>query len=106
MSAHQNGDYFWYKEDADKKCVFIGLTQLGLEYCGNLQKVDIQFQQDEVFSKGDVVFLVEGIHSNLEYLAESDGKIADINLLAQEDPEVVNDDPLEEGWVIAIEKAI
>lgn len=106
MSSVKSEEFFWFRTDEDEGCVYIGITQQGLEYCGAIQSVDIQFQQDEVFSEGDTLFALEGNHNGLEYVAQKSGKISSINLLSQEEPEAVNEDPLEEGWIISIEKAV
>jgi len=102
----QSEEFFWFREDQDENCIFIGLTLLGSEHCGDIQSVDVLYGQDEGFKSGEILFKIEGDHHSLEFQAIKDGKVASVNSLIFDEPEVIQEDPLEEGWIISIEKTV
>ena len=50
-----------------------------------------------------VVLTVEGTNSNLEVTAPAAGIVQEVNEAAKDEPDMVSDDPLEEGWLVKIE---
>lgn len=80
----------------------VGLTDLALEEIGTVQAVR-PIGLDEYFSEDDLWFEVIGSGCNLEVLADRSGKVTDVNNLVKDEPEMVKDDPLGEGWIIRFE---
>lgn len=81
--------------------VTVGLTDLAIEEIGSVERVELPEDGDD-FSKGDVVATVEGSSGTLEVIAPASGLIAEINENAKKSPEVVSEDPLEEGWLFKL----
>jgi glycine cleavage system H protein len=78
------------------------LTNLAIEEIGEVQGMELPDEGDD-FQKGDVVVTVEGSNGRVEVIAPASGVIQEINEAAKEEPDMVSDDPLEEGWLIKLE---
>jgi glycine cleavage system H protein len=68
----------------------------------NVESIDFPAEGDD-FEKGDVVATVDGTNGKFEVIAPASGIVQEINEAAKEEPDVVADDPLEEGWLVKLE---
>jgi len=80
----------------------LGLTDAGLEALGDIQSVEV-WEEGSPFSQGDLLIEVEGAESNLELEAPGPGSVLEANAGALRDPAIIEDDPLEAGWLIRVE---
>ncbi len=82
--------------------VTLGITSAGLEEIGAAD--DVSFgEEGQDFESGEVVATVEGSLGKIEVLAPATGTIDSLNEALTDDPDVVTDDPLEEGWIVKFE---
>ncbi|HEY8471721.1 MAG TPA: glycine cleavage system protein GcvH [Natronosporangium sp.] len=77
-----------YAQDALGDIVFVQLPEVGTE-----------------LNAGDVVGEVESTKSVSEIYAPVAGKVAAVNQTVSDRPEVVNEDPYGEGWLLELEPA-
>jgi len=84
------------------KLVTVGVTDRAIEELGALDSVELPLE-GESFDKGEVMLTLEGSSGSLEVIAPVAGVIHEINAVAQEQPEVITEDPLEEGWLVRLE---
>ena len=84
--------------------ITLGLTDAGLEAAGDIQSIELA-DEGSPFEAGDMLFAVEGAESNLEIEAPAPGNVIEVNAGAARDPELVEDDPLESGWLVRVEVA-
>jgi glycine cleavage system H protein len=56
-------------------------------------------------TKGDELCIVESVKSVSEIYAPVSGKVANINKQLEETPEIINESPYVEGWLVEIEVA-
>jgi glycine cleavage system H protein len=82
--------------------VTIGLTNVAVEEVGSVESVEFPDEGDD-FDKGDVVVTVDGSQGKLEVTTPAAGLVTEINEAAKEEPDMVSEDPLEEGWLIKLE---
>ena len=102
--APKNGEF------AEGKCWFhrkgttvtIGLTSLAIEEIGDVTQVEFPDDGDD-FTKGDIVVTIDGASGKLEVITPATGIIEEVNEAAKEEPEIISDDPLEEGWLVKLE---
>jgi glycine cleavage system H protein len=102
--APKNGEYLdgklWFHRKMST--VTVGLTSSAVDELGQVQSIEFPDEGDD-FEKGEVVVTVEGTNGSLEVTAPATGVIHEVNEAAKGEPEVVSDDPLEEGWLVKFE---
>jgi glycine cleavage system H protein len=79
----------------------LGITDSAIEEIGGVDSVEISSEGDE-FKAGDVLATIEGNRGRIEVVAPVAGTIDSINEAAAKEPEIVSEDPLEEGWLVKI----
>jgi glycine cleavage system H protein len=82
--------------------VTVGLTSLAVEEVGQVERIEFPDEGDD-FQKGDVVLTVDGSNGKLEVVTPATGLISEINEAAKEEPDMVSEDPLEEGWLVKLQ---
>jgi len=82
--------------------VLVGITDFAQDQLGDVVYVELPAVGDEV-KKGESFGVVESTKAVSELFAPISGKVVEVNDPLVEAPETVNDDPYEEGWMIAIE---
>jgi glycine cleavage system H protein len=102
--APKSGEFFdgklWFTRKGST--LTVGLTSMGIEDVGSVQSLEFPSEGDD-FEKGDIVVTVDGSNGKVEVITPATGVIKEINEAAQEEPDMVADDPLEEGWLFKLE---
>ena len=80
----------------------IGLTDIGLEKLGDVVFVELP-EVDSEFVKGEVFATIESVRAATEIYMPVSGKIVEINEKLIENPEMLNESPYEDGWLVKIE---
>src|SRR5688572_9900171 len=80
----------------------LGVTSRAIEEIGSVETIEFPTEGDD-FDKGEILLVVSGTKGDVEVMTPSAGTVSEVNASAQEEPEVVADDPLEEGWLIRME---
>ena len=80
----------------------IGLTDYAVEQLGDIVFVELPEVGSE-FVKGEVFATVESVKAASEIYMPVGGKIVEVNEKIVESPEILNESPFEEGWLIKIE---
>ena len=94
------GGKLWYTREGGE--VTVGLMSATVEEIGAVQSIDFPDTAGSV-EEGDVIAIVEGERDSFEVTAPMDGYILEVNTSAEDEPNVISEDPLEEGWVIKLE---
>jgi glycine cleavage system H protein len=81
--------------------VTVGITDFAQGELGDIVFVELEpegfeFDQDEVFGT------VEAVKTVSELYAPVSGEIIEINTDLEDDPEIVNNDPYGNGWIVKI----
>lgn len=82
----------------------IGITDYAQEQLGDIVFVELPAIGDKV-SKEDAFGVVESVKSVNDIYAPISGKVLEVNDDLPENPEMVNDDPYGDGWMIKIDLA-
>ena len=102
--APKNGEFFdgklWFHRKGST--VTLGMTSLAVEEVGEVQSIEFPDEGAD-FGKGDVVVTIDGSNGKLEVVAPATGIVQEVNEAAKEEPDMVSDDPLEEGWLVKLE---
>jgi len=93
-------DHEWARSKAGR--VVVGITDFAQDQLGDVVYVELPAVGDEV-KKGESFGVVESTKAVSDLFAPVSGKVVEVNDPLVETPETVNEDPYEEGWLIAIE---
>lgn len=80
----------------------IGLTDYAVEQLGDIVFIELPEAGTE-FVKGEVFATVESVKAASEIYMPVGGKIIEINEKVVENPEILNESPYENGWLVKIE---
>jgi len=93
-------EHEWIKVDG--KIATMGITDYAQEQMGDIVYVELP-DDGELISKGDAFGVVESVKSVSDVYAPISGKVVEINEPLKDNPETVNEDPYNEGWICKIE---
>ena len=93
-------EHEWVKIDGNVATV--GITDFAQSELGDI--IFLEFPTiDENFNNGDVFGTIEAVKTVSDMYMPLTGKIIAINEDLNDNPEQVNDDPYENGWMVKIE---
>ncbi|HEU4386135.1 MAG TPA: glycine cleavage system protein GcvH [Anaeromyxobacteraceae bacterium] len=84
------------------KRVVVGITEFAQDQLGDIVYVELPSVGDEV-KKGEAFGVVESTKAVSDLFAPVSGKVVEVNDPLSDAPETINEDPYEEGWMIAVE---
>ena len=93
-------EHEWIRDNGDGTAT-VGITDFAQGELGDivfveLEEVGYEFDKDETFGT------VEAVKTVSDLYAPVSGEIAEINERLEDEPELVNDDPYGDGWMIKI----
>ena len=93
-------EHEWVKIDGN--IATVGITDFAQSELGDI--IFLEFPSiDENFSNGDVFGTIEAVKTVSDMYMPLTGKIVAINEDLNDNPEQVNEDPYENGWMVKIE---
>jgi glycine cleavage system H protein len=98
MNEYDDGR-IWFRKKGG--LVTVGLTEKGLEEIGGIQSVSLPAEGEDLF-QDDVICEIEGEKLNFELISPVDGGVAEVNEALIEEPSLLKEDPLDEGWMVKI----
>jgi glycine cleavage system H protein len=93
-------DHEWVKVDGNN--VIIGITDYAQGELGDIVFVDIDSELEEI-TKGESFGTIEAVKTVSDLFAPCSGKVLEINPQLEDQPELINSDPYEKGWIIKVE---
>ncbi len=93
-------EHEWVKLDGNVATV--GITDFAQSELGDIVYLEIDTLDAEINSN-DVFGTVEAVKTVSDLFMPVNGRVIDINSSLEDSPELVNDDPYGEGWIIKIE---
>jgi glycine cleavage system H protein len=100
MSVKYSEDHAWVKVQ-DEDLVTIGITDFAQEQLGDLVYIELPKVGYEC-SRGDNISVIESVKSASDLVAPVSGEIVEVNDKLEDDPELVSEDPMDEGWFIKV----
>jgi glycine cleavage system H protein len=88
-------EHEWLKLDGDE--VIVGITEHAAELLGDLVFVELP-EEGRLVVKGEEVVTIESVKAASDITAPLDGQVTEVNTAIVENPSLVNEDPLENGW--------
>jgi glycine cleavage system H protein len=92
----------WIKEKGDK--VIIGITDHAQSELTDIVFAELPEIGKEI-KKGDELCVVESVKSVSEIYSPITGKIINVNDKLEDNPEIINENPYDDGWLVEIEIA-
>ena len=92
-------DHEWVKIDGD--IATIGITDFAQSELGDIVFVEVD-TEGESLSAGDVFGTVEAVKTVSDLFMPLSGTVESINEGLEDNPELVNQDPYGEGWMVKI----
>ena len=93
-------DHEWIRVDGD--VAYVGITDYAQSELGEIVFVDVDtvgetIAQDEVFGSVEAVKTVSDLNMPMS------GEVLEVNTALEDHPELVNNDPYGEGWMIKVQ---
>ena len=95
-----SSDHEWVKADGD--VVYIGVSDFAQSQLGDVVFVEIPDEGREI-KAGETFSVIESVKAVSDIIAPVSGKIVKVNDALGDTPEVINQDPYGEGWIVAVE---
>lgn len=92
-------DHEWVKLEGD--IATVGITDFAQGELGDIVYIEIETEGEEL-EKGEVFGSVEAVKTVSDLFMPINGKVLEINSKLEDSPEIVNDDPYGEGWLIKV----
>ncbi|NLK00230.1 MAG: glycine cleavage system protein GcvH [Clostridia bacterium] len=80
----------------------VGITHHAQDQLGDIVFVDLP-EIDDSFGKGDIFGSVESVKSVSDLYIPASGKVLEINESLLDSPELLNQEPYEDGWIVKIQ---
>lgn len=93
-------EHEWIK--LDNNIATVGITDFAQGELGDIVYIEIDSLDNELLAN-DVFGTVEAVKTVSDLFMPIDGKVIELNSKLEDNPELVNDDPYGEGWIIKIE---
>ena len=92
-------DHEWMRVDGEH--AFIGITDFAQGELGDIVYVEIE-TLDESVGMGNVFGTIEAVKTVSDLFMPVNGVILEVNEKLESEPELVNNDPYGEGWMVKI----
>jgi len=92
-------EHEWIRVDGD--VVVVGITEFAQEELGEVVFVELP-EAGQVFNTGDELGTIESVKAVAEVFTPVAGEVVEVNDAVVDDPELLNDDPHGEGWLVKI----
>jgi len=93
-------EHEWIK--VDNETATVGITDFAQSELGDIVFIELPNLNDE-FNKNDVFGTIEAVKTLADLYIPVSGTIIEINEDLEADPELVNSDPYEKGWIVKIQ---
>lgn len=99
-------DYYYSKDhewaQVDENIVTVGITEFAQDSLGEIVYVELPEEGQKV-TQGEPFGVVESVKAVSDLYAPVSGTVIEINTPLTDDPSILNDDPINDGWLIRIE---
>ena len=90
----------WLKVDGSK--VTMGVSDYAQDSMGDVVFVELP-EVDDSFSQGDGMATIESVKAVSDVYAGVSGEIVEVNEALLDEPELINSDPMGDGWLVVID---
>jgi glycine cleavage system H protein len=94
-------DHIWARLDDDNR-ITIGLSDYGQEGLGDISRIELPEEGDEVI-KDESFSSLESQNESIELFSPLSGEVVEVNQDLLDSPEIINEDPYQDGWIIRVD---
>lgn len=106
MAFHVPEDYYYTKDhewaQVDENIVTVGITEFAQDSLGEVVYVELPEEGQKV-TQNEPFGVVESVKAVSDLYAPVSGTVIEVNSALTDDPSVLNDNPMNDGWLIRIE---
>ena len=95
-------EHEWIKIDSNSKTACVGITDYAQSELGDIVFVELPNINDE-FEENDVFGTIEAVKTLADLFLPIKGKIIEINDKVEDEPDLINSDPYNDGWLIKMD---
>ena len=92
-------DHEWARAEGDT--IRIGISDYAQDQLGDIVYVELP-QVGDTFAKGEEFGTVESVKAVSELFMPIGGEVVGVNAALEESPDLVNQDPYKQGWMVDI----
>lgn len=104
--AYVPEEYYYTKDhewaQVDENVVTVGITEYAQQQLGEVVYIDLPEEGQKV-TQNESFGAVESVKAASDLIAPVSGTVIEVNTSHNEDSGLINDDPMNEGWLIRIE---
>ena len=105
--SYQLPEEFYYSKDhewaqVDENIVTVGITQFAQEQLGEVVYVELPEEGSKV-NQGESFGVVESVKAASDLYSPISGTVIEVNSALLDDPTALNDDSMNNGWLVRIE---
>lgn len=94
-------DHEWAKQEGTE--VLVGISAFAVDQLGDITMVSLEVQVGDQIERGKTFGTIESVKTLSDLYAPLSGKVTRINEALDDQPELMNEDPWERGWMLAIQ---
>lgn len=94
-------EHEWIKE-IEENSIRVGITDYAVEQLGDIVFVELPEEGSELVEKEEFA-TIESVKSSSEIYAPVSGNVIQVNERLEDEPELVNDSPYEDGWIVEVQ---
>ena len=91
----------WIKVDGNT--AIIGISDFAQDQLSDIVYIEFNKEPGESIEKGQVLAIIESVKAAADVNSPISGKVIEVNESLSDTPEVLNDDPYENGWLFKVE---
>jgi glycine cleavage system H protein len=88
----------WIKVEGEEAT--IGITDFAQDQLSDVVYVEIMVDEEDSVSKKDTVATIESVKAAADVNFPASGTITEVNEALADQPELLNSDPFESGWIV------
>lgn len=98
-NVNYSSDHEWVRVEGNE--AYVGITDFAQDELGEIVYVDVT-SEGETLSQGEVFGSIEAVKTVSDLMMPLSGEILEVNAKLEDAPELVNQDPFGEGWIIRV----
>lgn len=106
MAFHVPEDYYYTKDhewaQVDENIVTVGITEFAQDSLGEVVYVELPEEGQKV-TQNEPFGVIESVKAVSDMYAPVSGTVIEVNTTLTDDPSVLNDNPMNDGWLVRIE---
>jgi glycine cleavage system H protein len=94
-------EHIWLKSD-EYGMIVVGISDYAQEQLGDIVYVEVADVGREI-TRDEEIAVIESVKTTSEIFAPLSGTVHEINVELAERPEIINESPLDAGWLLRVE---